>query len=376
MDTRQNRDVQTLLHTLLEKAGEEKILSTKDLIQGLESIGADDARTELLYRGLEEAGIRVDATDIVDILEAASEQEPLAEELQRLEEEPLEEDEDIAEGLDTNDPVRLYLKEIGSIPMLEWEEEQELARRMRQGDEGAYQRMIESNLRLVVSIAKRYLGRGLSFLDLIQDGNIGLIRSVRKFDPERGFKFSTYATWWIRQAISRSIADHSRTIRIPVHMVDVMNRVTRSAYNLAQELGREPSTEEIALKVDMTPTRVAELMQMALEPISMQTPVGDEEDTNLGDFIRAEASAEPARVVDRKLMQEDIERMLKSLSPRAELIVRMRYGMEDGNVYTLEEIGERLGVTRERVRQIEAKTLRQLRIRSLSKKFKLYWEEN
>ena len=374
MDTRQKNGVQQLLENLTAKAGESKLLSTADLILGLEGIGADDAQTDYLYKGLEQAGIRIDATSIVDILSA--EAEPDAEELGDLEEETVLDPEEISEGLDIHDPVRMYLREIGSIPMLDPAEEQYLAQRMKQGDEAAYHSMIESNLRLVVSIAKRYLGRGMSFLDLIQEGNIGLIKAVKKFDPEKGFKFSTYATWWIRQGISRSIADHSRTIRIPVHMVDHMNRVTRTVYSLTQELGREPSTAEVAQTLGLSVERVAELMQMAMEPISMQTPVGDEEETNLGDFIRAEESSEPAKVVDRRLMKEEIDRMLKSLSPRAELILRMRYGMEDGNVYTLEEIGERLGVTRERVRQIEAKTLRQLRIRSFSKKFRLYWEEN
>ena len=374
MDTRQKNGVQQLLENLTAKAGESKLLSTADLILGLEGIGADDAQTDYLYKGLEQAGIRIDATSIVDILSA--EAEPDAEELGDLEEETVLDPEEISEGLDIHDPVRMYLREIGSIPMLDPAEEQYLAQRMKQGDEAAYHRMIESNLRLVVSIAKRYLGRGMSFLDLIQEGNIGLIKAVKKFDPEKGFKFSTYATWWIRQGISRSIADHSRTIRIPVHMVDHMNRVTRTVYSLTQELGREPSTAEVAQTLGLSVERVAELMQMAMEPISMQTPVGDEEETNLGDFIRAEESSEPAKVVDRRLMKEEIDRMLKSLSPRAELILRMRYGMEDGNIYTLEEIGERLGVTRERVRQIEAKTLRQLRIRSFSKKFRLYWEEN
>ena len=374
MDTRQKNGVQQLLENLTAKAGESKLLSTADLILGLEGIGADDAQTDYLYKGLEQAGIRIDATSIVDILSA--EAEPDAEELGDLEEETVLDPEEISEGLDIHDPVRMYLREIGSIPMLDPAEEQYLAQRMKQGDEAAYHRMIESNLRLVVSIAKRYLGRGMSFLDLIQEGNIGLIKAVKKFDPEKGFKFSTYATWWIRQGISRSIADHSRTIRIPVHMVDHMNRVTRTVYSLTQELGREPSTAEVAQTLGLSVERVAELMQMAMEPISMQTPVGDEEETNLGDFIRAEESSEPAKVVDRRLMREEIDRMLKSLSPRAELILRMRYGMEDGNIYTLEEIGERLGVTRERVRQIEAKTLRQLRIRSFSKKFRLYWEEN
>jgi RNA polymerase primary sigma factor len=374
MDTRQKNGVQQLLENLTSKAGESKLLSTADLILGLEGIGADDAQTDYLYKGLEQAGIRIDATSIVDILSA--EAEPDAEELGDLEEETVLDPEEISEGLDIHDPVRMYLREIGSIPMLDPAEEQYIAQRMKQGDEAAYHSMIESNLRLVVSIAKRYLGRGMSFLDLIQEGNIGLIKAVKKFDPEKGFKFSTYATWWIRQGISRSIADHSRTIRIPVHMVDHMNRVTRTVYSLTQELGREPSTAEVAQTLGLSVERVAELMQMAMEPISMQTPVGDEEETNLGDFIRAEESSEPAKVVDRRLMREEIDRMLKSLSPRAELILRMRYGMEDGNVYTLEEIGERLGVTRERVRQIEAKTLRQLRIRSFSKKFRLYWEEN
>ncbi|MBQ2446217.1 MAG: sigma-70 family RNA polymerase sigma factor [Oscillospiraceae bacterium] len=374
MDTRQKNGVQQLLENLTAKAGESKLLSTADLILGLEGIGADDAQTDYLYKGLEQAGIRIDATSIVDILSA--EAEPDAEELGDLEEETVLDPEEISEGLDIHDPVRMYLREIGSIPMLDPAEEQYLAQRMKQGDEAAYHSMIESNLRLVVSIAKRYLGRGMSFLDLIQEGNIGLIKAVKKFDPEKGFKFSTYATWWIRQGISRSIADHSRTIRIPVHMVDHMNRVTRTVYSLTQELGREPSTAEVAQTLGLSVERVAELMQMAMEPISMQTPVGDEEETNLGDFIRAEESSEPAKVVDRRLMREEIDRMLKSLSPRAELILRMRYGMEDGNIYTLEEIGERLGVTRERVRQIEAKTLRQLRIRSFSKKFRLYWEEN
>ena len=374
MDTRQKNGVQQLLENLTAKAGESKLLSTADLILGLEGIGADDAQTDYLYKGLEQAGIRIDATSIVDILSA--EAEPDAEELGDLEEETVLDPEEISEGLDIHDPVRMYLREIGSIPMLDPAEEQYIAQRMKQGDEAAYHSMIESNLRLVVSIAKRYLGRGMSFLDLIQEGNIGLIKAVKKFDPEKGFKFSTYATWWIRQGISRSIADHSRTIRIPVHMVDHMNRVTRTVYSLTQELGREPSTAEVAQTLGLSVERVAELMQMAMEPISMQTPVGDEEETNLGDFIRAEESSEPAKVVDRRLMREEIDRMLKSLSPRAELILRMRYGMEDGNIYTLEEIGERLGVTRERVRQIEAKTLRQLRIRSFSKKFRLYWEEN
>ncbi len=374
MDTRQKNGVQQLLENLTAKAGESKLLSTADLILGLEGIGADDAQTDYLYKGLEKAGIRIDATSVVDILSA--EAEPDAEELGNLEEETVLDPEEISEGLDIHDPVRMYLREIGSIPMLDPAEEQYIAQRMKQGDEAAYHSMIESNLRLVVSIAKRYLGRGMSFLDLIQEGNIGLIKAVKKFDPEKGFKFSTYATWWIRQGISRSIADHSRTIRIPVHMVDHMNRVTRTVYSLTQELGREPSTAEVAQTLGLSVERVAELMQMAMEPISMQTPVGDEEETNLGDFIRAEESSEPAKVVDRRLMREEIDRMLKSLSPRAELILRMRYGMEDGNVYTLEEIGERLGVTRERVRQIEAKTLRQLRIRSFSKKFRLYWEEN
>ena len=367
MEKRQNTDVQTTLDALIAKAGDQKLLSANVLLDALEEMQASEPQTDLIYNRIEDCGIRIDVSEITEMLQKTEEQDPSKEELLSVEEEQILEPEEITDILDTSDPVRLYLKEIGNVPMLTSEEEVELARKIRQGDDAAYRRMVEANLRLVVSIAKRFVGRGLSFLDLIQEGNLGLIKAVRKYDPEKGFKFSTYATWWIRQAISRAIADHSRTIRIPVHMVDIMNRLSRTSHQLVQELGREPSATEIAEAMGLSVERVAELRQMSQEPISLQTPVGDEEESNLGDFISGAKELEPATVVDNIMMGEQISRMLKTLSARAEMIIRLRYGLEDGKFYTLEEIGDRLGITRERVRQIESKALRQLRVRSKSK---------
>lgn len=373
METRQTLDVQTTLEALIAKAGDQKLLSAKDLIDYLEVIRANEEETNLIYDAIENSGIRIDASEITEMLKNTEEPDPSNEELLSVSDEQIVDTEELYESLDTSDPVRLYLKEIGNIPMLTASEEIEYARKLRQGDDKAYRTMVEANLRLVVSVAKRFTGRGLSFLDLIQEGNLGLIKAVKKYDPEKGFKLSTYATWWIRQSISRSIADHSRTIRIPVHMVDVMNRVSRASHKLVQELGREPSAQELSDKLGITVERLTELRQISQEPISLQTPVGDEEESNLGDFIRGAQELEPATVVDDIMMRDEIDRMLKTLSDRSELIIRLRYGLEDGHLYTLEEIGEKLGITRERVRQIESKTLRLLRVRSKSKILRDYW---
>ena len=373
MEKRQKLDVQKTLDALIAKAGDRKLLSANELIDALESIQATEEVTSYFYDEIEAKGICIDATEIAEMLKQNDDLDPSKEELLNVEEEQIVNPEDITDSLDTGDPVRMYLKEIGSIPMLTPEEEIDLALKIRQGNDYAYQKMVEANLRLVVSIAKRFVGRGLSFLDLIQEGNLGLIKAVRKYDPDKGFKFSTYATWWIRQRISRAIADHSRTIRVPVHMIDVMNRLSRANHTLVQQLGREPSAQELADYMDISVEKVAELRQISQEPISLQTPVGDEEESSLGDFISAARELEPAAVVDNIMMAEQISQMLKRLSVREETIIRLRYGLADGKFYTLEEIGTRMGITRERVRQVEAKALRQLRATSKSKILKDYW---
>ncbi len=271
-----------------------------------------------------------------------------------------------------DDPVRMYLKEIGRIDLLSGEEEVELAIRMEQGDEAAKRKLCEANLRLVVSIAKRYVGRGMSFLDLIQEGNLGLIKAVEKFDYTKGFKFSTYATWWIRQAITRAIADQARTIRIPVHMVETINKLVRIQRQLLQKLGREPFPEEIAKEMDITEERVREIMKIAQEPVSLETPIGEEEDSHLGDFIEDEDALAPADSASYILLKEQLEEVLESLTDREKKVLRLRFGLDDGKARTLEEVGKQFGVTRERIRQIEAKALRKLRHPSRSKKLKDY----
>ncbi|MGI6554299.1 MAG: RNA polymerase sigma factor RpoD [Bacillota bacterium] len=280
----------------------------------------------------------------------------------------------VPEGVGIDDPVRMYLKEIGRVPLLTAEEEVELAKRMEQGDEEAKRRLAEANLRLVVSIAKRYVGRGMLFLDLIQEGNLGLIKAVEKFDFRKGFKFSTYATWWIRQAITRAIADQARTIRIPVHMVETINKLIRVSRQLLQEYGREPTPEEIAAKMDISEERVREIMKIAQEPVSLETPIGEEEDSHLGDFIEDEDALAPAEAASFMLLKEQLEGVLDSLTPREEKVLRLRFGLDDGRSRTLEEVGREFGVTRERIRQIEAKALRKLRHPSRSKKLKDYLE--
>jgi RNA polymerase primary sigma factor len=280
----------------------------------------------------------------------------------------------IPEGVALDDPVRMYLKEIGRVPLLTPEEEVQLAKRVEAGDDEAKRRLAEANLRLVVSIAKRYVGRGMLFLDLIQEGNLGLIKAVEKFDYRKGYKFSTYATWWIRQAITRAIADQARTIRIPVHMVETINKLIRVSRQLLQELGREPAAEEIAREMDMSEERVREIMKIAQEPVSLETPIGEEEDSHLGDFIPDEDAPAPADAASFMLLKEQLEEVLETLTPREEKVLRLRFGLDDGRARTLEEVGKVFDVTRERIRQIEAKALRKLRHPSRSKKLKDYLE--
>lgn len=368
MEERQ-RDVQLheKLQQLLEGAKKDKKIASKDLIDALDSIDADERQTDLIYDALEAAGIEIDVSDVVEMLTKPDDLAPSEEDLQLIEEEKLIDTEEISEVMSVNDPVRMYLKEIGKIPLLNTEEELEIAKRLAEGDEEAHNIMVEANLRLVVSIAKRYVGRGLPFLDLIQEGNLGLIKAVGKFDYTKGYKFSTYATWWIRQAISRAIADHARTIRIPVHMVETINRVSRASHNLVQELGRDPSSTEIAQRLDLSPEKVEEIMRVAQEPISLETPVGEEDDSHLGDFIQDEDASEPADAASYAMLREQLAGVLKTLTPREEKVLCLRYGLIDGKMHTLEEVGDEFKVTRERIRQIEAKALRKLRHPSRSK---------
>ena len=281
---------------------------------------------------------------------------------------------DLLEGIGTEDPVRMYLKEIGKVPLLSAEEEIELAKRMEEGDEDAKKRLAEANLRLVVSIAKRYVGRGMLFLDLIQEGNLGLIKAVEKFDYRKGYKFSTYATWWIRQAITRAIADQARTIRIPVHMVETINKLIRVSRQLLQELGREPQPEEIAAEMNMPVERVREILKISQEPVSLETPIGEEEDSHLGDFIQDDNVPVPADAAAFTLLKEQLEEVLGTLTEREQKVLTLRFGLEDGRARTLEEVGKEFNVTRERIRQIEAKALRKLRHPSRSRKLKDYLE--
>ncbi|NLB89784.1 MAG: RNA polymerase sigma factor RpoD [Clostridiales bacterium] len=281
-------------------------------------------------------------------------------------------DTSVPEGISVDDPVRMYLKEIGKVPLLTAEQEIEIAKRMEAGDESAKQELAEANLRLVVSIAKRYVGRGMLFLDLIQEGNLGLIKAVEKFDYRKGYKFSTYATWWIRQAITRAIADQARTIRIPVHMVETINKLIRVSRQLLQEYGREPTPEEIAKAMNITEAKVREIIKIAQEPVSLETPIGEEEDSHLGDFIPDEDAPAPSEAASFSLMKEQLMEVLDTLTPREEKVLRLRFGLDDGRQRTLEEVGREFSVTRERIRQIEAKALRKLRHPSRSKKLKDY----
>ncbi len=347
---------------LIEKGKKRGILTYTEIMNSLQGVDLTADQIDDIYEKLANIGIEV-VPEIPDL-------EPLDNEVIQVQEEEDEIDLTVPEGIGIDDPVRMYLKEIGRVPLLTAEEEVELAKMMETGDEEAKRRLAEANLRLVVSIAKRYVGRGLLFLDLIQEGNLGLIKAVEKFDYRKGYKFSTYATWWIRQAITRAIADQARTIRIPVHMVETINKLIRISRQLLQEFGREPSPEEIAHEMDIPVERVREIMKIAQEPVSLETPIGEEEDSHLGDFIEDQDAPAPAEAASFILLREQLEEVLETLTPREEKVLRLRFGLDDGRSRTLEEVGQEFGVTRERIRQIEAKALRKLRHPSRSKKLK------
>ena len=358
---------QKKLNELLEKGKATKKIPSRQLIETLDLLDADEQTTEQMYDALEAAGMEIDVDDVLEIIGKADDLEPTSEQLSQEEEKEMVDTEAISEGLALTDPVRMYLKEIGRVALLTQEEEQVLAQRIEQGDEEAKNQMIEANLRLVVAVAKRYVGRGMHFLDLIQEGNMGLLKAVEKFDYRKGYKFSTYATWWIRQSITRAIADQARTIRIPVHMVETINTVARASHQLVQELGREPNAVEIAQYLDLPLSKVEEIMKLSQEPISLETPVGEEDDSHLGDFIQDNEVSEPMEAAAANSLREQLEKALHMLTPREEQVLRLRFGFEDGKTHTLEEVGKVFNVTRERVRQIESKALRRLRHPSKSK---------
>lgn len=339
---------------LVDKGKKKGNLTYKEIMDELENIDLNPEQIEKVYEVLETMGIDI-IGDIQDI---------------EVEEEEL--DLSIPEGIAIDDPVRMYLKEIGKVPLLSPDEEINLAQKIEAGDQVAKKKLAEANLRLVVSIAKRYVGRGMQFLDLIQEGNLGLIKAVEKFDYRKGYKFSTYATWWIRQAITRAIADQARTIRIPVHMVETINKLIRVSRQLLQELGREPQAEEIAKIMEMPVDKVREIMKIAQEPVSLETPIGEEEDSHLGDFIPDDEAPAPAEAAAFTMLKEQLINVLDTLTPREEKVLRLRFGLDDGRARTLEEVGKEFNVTRERIRQIEAKALRKLRHPSRSKKLKDY----
>lgn len=360
MNKANSESVSARVSELMEAGKAKGLLTYKEIIEQIGELELDTDQIDKILEALDNVGIEV-------INEAK---------LQEVEPEPIvdiaEEDLDLSvpEGVSIDDPVRMYLKEIGKVPLLTAEEEIELALRMEQGDEEAKRRLSEANLRLVVSIAKRYVGRGMLFLDLIQEGNLGLIKAVEKFDYRKGFKFSTYATWWIRQAITRAIADQARTIRIPVHMVETINKLIRVSRQLLQELGREPTPEEIAQEMGISEEKVREIIKIAQEPVSLETPIGEEEDSHLGDFIPDEDAPAPADAAAFTLLKEQLLSVLSTLTPREEKVLKLRFGLEDGRARTLEEVGKYFKVTRERIRQIEAKALRKLRHPSRSRKLK------
>ncbi|KOP83479.1 MULTISPECIES: RNA polymerase sigma factor RpoD [Cytobacillus] len=343
------------------------VLAYDDIAERMGHFELDSHQMDEFYEFLGDQGVELVGDNDEDA-------DPNAQELAKGEEEFDLNDLSVPPGVKINDPVRMYLKEIGRVDLLSAEEEISLAERIEQGDEEAKRRLAEANLRLVVSIAKRYVGRGMLFLDLIQEGNMGLIKAVEKFDYRKGFKFSTYATWWIRQAITRAIADQARTIRIPVHMVETINKLIRVQRQLLQDLGREPSPEEIAEDMDLTPDKVREILKIAQEPVSLETPIGEEDDSHLGDFIEDQDATSPSEHAAYELLKEQLEDVLDTLTDREENVLRLRFGLDDGRTRTLEEVGKVFGVTRERIRQIEAKALRKLRHPSRSKRLKDFLE--
>lgn len=349
--------------SLLKKGEEKGFITFEELAESLKGLEVDSDALDDLYNSLVDAGITVVTEE-----EAASN----GEDITRIkEEEPIIlDDAEITKDVNINDPVRMYLKEIGRISLLSNEEEMNISIRIADGDEDAKRILAESNLRLVVSIAKRYVGRGLLFLDLIQEGNIGLMKAVEKFDYDKGYKFSTYATWWIRQAITRALADQARTIRVPVHMVETINKMVRVQRQLTLELNREPSEEEIAKKMGISVEKVREVIKISQEPVSLETPIGEEEDSHLGDFLKDESSLSPEEYTENEILKEEISQVLQTLQPREQEVLELRFGLLDGTCHTLEDVGRRFNVTRERIRQIEAKALRKLRHPSRAKKLK------
>ena len=370
--------------SLIEKGKKQGSLTLDEIMGAFSNTELDKDKVENLYETLGNLGIEILEKKEEKVSVDFSADDDLTLDMESIDDDVVDKigkEEDIEmdkldlslpKGISIDDPVRMYLKEIGKIPLLKPHEEVELAKRMMEGDEIAKQRLVEANLRLVVSIAKRYVGRGMLFLDLIQEGNLGLIKAVEKFDYERGFKFSTYATWWIRQAITRAIADQARTIRIPVHMVETINKLIRVSRQLLQELGRDPKPEEIAKEMDMSEEKVREIMKIAQDPVSLETPIGEEEDSHLGDFIPDEDALAPAEAAAYSLLKDQIEEVLGSLNEREQKVLKLRFGLEDGRARTLEEVGKEFNVTRERIRQIEAKALRKLRHPSRSRKLKDY----
>ena len=345
---------------LIEKGKAKGSLSNNDILEALDGIDMDIEQMEKLYETLEQNGFENE--DLDNIVEEV-EQIESAEDMDKM---------FASEGLAVDDPVRMYLKEIGKIPLIDANREVELAELISQGNEKAKNELVEANLRLVVSIAKRYVGKGMFFLDLIQEGNLGLMKAVDKFDHSKGYKFSTYATWWIRQAITRAIADQARTIRIPVHMVETIHKVSRYSRQLLQENGHEATPNEIAEKMNMSPEKVREILKIAQDPVSLETPIGEEEDSHLGDFIEDSDSPAPAETASYALLKEQLNEVLHTLTPREEHVLKLRFGLEDGRTRTLEEVGSEFHITRERIRQIEAKALRKLRHPSRSKRLKDY----